>query len=202
MCDFIVRKFHRMKKTQSFFMPEVFAGKKFPRIKGKRMIIFNFTKLNLIVEEIEQHFREFFVRVYADCKIPIHFINNLYMTFTFIWFQMDELCYSWTTSYFCFFWNKIYQKGKRVKGKKYITFLYKKQLYIKNMRLKSDKNLKNKKKKEKELWTGSTLQVNSQNNFHKKHISKTGKNITKTYFSSNNYTRRVSKILVYLMGSN
>ena len=98
--------------------------------KEKNVILFNFTELNLIAEEIR--FWELFFRVYDDCKIPIHLINNLYMTFTFIWFQMDEWYYSLRISLFLLLFERKFTKKERKWKEKNTSLLLYRNSYIKD----------------------------------------------------------------------
>ena len=79
-------------------------------------------ELNLIAEEIRL-WEFLFFRVYDDCKIPIHHINNLYMAFT----QMDEWYYSLRISLFLLLFERKFTKRERKWKKKNTSLLlYKK----------------------------------------------------------------------------
>ena len=122
------QKISEWKKRKVSLCQRFLLEEHFPEWKEKNLILFNFAELNLIAEEIR--FWEFFFRVYDDCNIPIHLINNLYMTFTFIWFQMDEWYYSLRISLFLLLFERKFTKRERKwKEKNTSLLLYKKQLY-------------------------------------------------------------------------
>ena len=119
--------FTEWKKRKVSLCQRFLLEENFPEWKEKNLVLFNFTELNLIAEEIRFWEFFFFFRVYDDCKIPIHLINNLHMAFTFIWFQMDEWYYSLRISLFLLlFERKFTKKERKWKEKNTSLLLYKK----------------------------------------------------------------------------
>lgn len=138
MCEFIVKQFHGRKKRSLFFVRSFCWEKISQNETNKKLIFFNFTELNFTVEEIEQHFWEYFFAFMLT--VIMRWIGIL-----LLWFQMNYIIPKGYLIFAFFFKKKknITKRKREWKEKNTSFSLYKKQLYKKHEAHITQKVLKN-----------------------------------------------------------